>query len=154
MDKELFEKELLERMYKAGYRYIARDSGFSLYAYRDKPVKGDMYWRAGGQPEQRSLSLFLFNDLYNQIEFENDEPFDIIKALGITDWTQVPKDTKVLVSHDGEYWTKRYFSEYRKNSAQPFVVYADGVTSWSATYDGNIAKYEYCKLAKVEETYE
>lgn len=146
MDKELFEKELLERLYKAGYRYIARDAGYSLYAYWYKPVKGDMYWATGGQPKQRSLSLVLFNDLYSQIEFEDEEPFDIIKALGIVDWSKVPKDTKVLVSRDGEFWTNRYFKEYRKNSAQPFVVYADGVTSWSAAYDGNIAKFEYCKL--------
>lgn len=85
MNKSEFSQELLKRLYKAGYRYIVRDSDFSLYAYWYKPVKGSMYWTMGSQPEQRSFSLFLFNDLYNYIEFEDEEPFNIAKALGTID---------------------------------------------------------------------
>lgn len=81
MDKKEFSQELLKRLYKAGYRYIVRDSDFSLYAYWYKPVKGNMYW-TGSQPEQ---PLFLFNDLYNYIEFEDEEPFKIAKAIDIID---------------------------------------------------------------------
>lgn len=83
MDKKELSEELLKRLYKAGYRYIVRDSGFSLYAYWYKPIKGNMYWTDGSQLGQRSLSLFLFNDLYNYIEFDDEEPFSIAKALGV-----------------------------------------------------------------------
>ncbi|KGF47565.1 hypothetical protein HMPREF0872_04005 [Veillonella montpellierensis DNF00314] len=143
MDKKELRKEILQRLYEKGYRYIARDLKPLLYVYKEKPYK---YYDLWNSEDPSMLPFDAFNDLFQDVKFEDKEPFDIEKELGIVDWSTIPKDTKVLVSRDGEFWTNRYFKEYRKNSAQPFVVYADGVTSWSAAYDGNIAKFEYCKL--------
>lgn len=146
MNKNEFRKALLEHLYERGYRYIARDYNSCIFTSKDKLRKQERTWLGGAS----MYGLYAFSDLFQDIQFENEEPFNIAKELGIVDWSTIPKDTKVLVSRDGEFWTNRYFKEYRKNSAQPFVVYSDGVTSWSAAYDGNIAKFKYCKLAEGE----
>lgn len=150
MDKKELRKEILQLMYDKGYRYIARDGDGSVHIYKTSPEKRHSYWANG----DLFVRLYFTDNLFEDVKFEDKEPLDIAEELGVIDWATIPIDTKVLVSRDGKWWTKRYFKEYRKNSAQPFVVYSDGVTSWSAAYDGNIAKFEYCKLAKVEETYE
>lgn len=64
-----------------------------------------------------------------------------------TDWSKVEVDTKVLVSHNGEHWIKRYFSKFE---AGFICVFADGNTSWSAELDGKtcIETWEYTKLAE------
>lgn len=144
MEQKELRMGILQLIYDNGFKFLARDKDNRLYVYTKRPKKKDEYWDSVGILERLKFSDELFAD----IRFEDKEPLNIAEEIGVLDWSTIPKDTKVLVSHDGEFWTNRYFKEYRKNSAQPFVVYADGVTSWSATYDGNIAKFEYCKIAE------
>lgn len=148
MDKELSEKELLERLYKFGYRYIARDSDRCLYAYCRKPKKMGAYWVS----EAKSTWLFLFEDLFENVTFEDEEPFDIAKKLGVVDWFDVPIDTKVLVSSDNKHWHKRHFAKFDEKGAAKFIVYGFGETSWTSSgrCDDFRVAYEYCKLAEGE----
>ncbi|WP_277293025.1 hypothetical protein [Veillonella montpellierensis] len=146
MNKKEYEKNLLERLYRFGYRYIARDKDSCLYSYCRKPKKMDIYWTAG----EKSTWLYLFDDLFDYLTFEDKEPFDITKELDSTDWSTIPKDTKVLVSDGGKDWSNRYFKEYQENSSYPFIVYINGATSWSATTDGFVIGYKYCKIAEEE----
>lgn len=147
MDKNELEKEILSRLYEKGYRYIARNKDKSLYAYNSKPMKGEVIWVGG----MYKSGLSFFNDLYDYIKFENEEPFDIAKKLDIVDWSIVPKDTKVLVSFNGVTWFRRYFAGYVSGKAiNHFIVYADGATSWStSTTDEEYTEgYRYCKLLR------
>lgn len=147
MNNKELRKGLLQRLYEKGYRYIARDLSLRLYGYKEKPYKYYDLWNS----ENLSMIPFsTFNYLFQDVKFEDEEPFDIAKELGIIDWSKIPKDTKVLVSDGGKYWSNRYFKEYQENSSNPFVVYINGTTSWSATTDGFVVGYRYCKLAEEE----
>lgn len=59
------------------------------------------------------------------------------------DWEKVPVDTKILVSHGGEEWYRRYFKEYKDGKV---IAFGYGATSWSDTYIE--CGYEYAKLAE------
>lgn len=146
MDKKELRNEVLRLMYDKGYRYIARDGYGSVHVYKTSPEKRHSYWTNG----DLFARLHFTDNLFEDVQFKNEEPFSIEKALGIVDWSKIPEDTKVLVSRDGKWWTKRYFKEYQENSEKPFIVYAEGATSWSAAYGGLVAEYEYCKLAEEE----
>ena len=60
----------------------------------------------------------------------------------VVDWSEVPVDTKVLVSDNNLDWHKRYFSEYIDCGVYAF---ADGKTSWNMT---DVNMWRYCKLAE------
>lgn len=60
----------------------------------------------------------------------------------LIDWNEIPVDTKVLVSDDGESWYKEYFS-YTLNTM--FYTF-DGGTSWNNKE--NTIGWSYCKLAE------
>lgn len=131
MDKKELRKEILQRLYEEGYRYITKGSWKRTTAHTKKPIK-----------------LFLFDDLFEDVTFEDEEPLSITKELGFIDWSTIPKDTKVLVSNDGEKWYKKHFKEYKEDCVEPFVVYCFGNTSWTSE---TITAYKYCKLAEEEE---
>ena len=61
----------------------------------------------------------------------------------VVDWSEVPVDTKVLVSNDGERWDKAYFKQYKDGI---FYCFSDGRTSWTSIFS---KEYKYCKLAEV-----
>ena len=61
-------------------------------------------------------------------------------------WSEIPIDTPVLVSNDGEQWKRRYFS--RVNCYGTVFVFVRGTTSWSS--DGHEAWFSHVKLAEVE----
>lgn len=63
------------------------------------------------------------------------------------DWSDVPVDTPVLVSDDGENWVRRYFAKITKLGT--IFVYSSGATSWSASTNP-VVHYKYAKLAEVE----
>lgn len=146
MNTQELRKGILQLIYDKGGRYIARDEDGIAYIYRECPVKEKKYWFNTGINEKLRFLDVLFQD----VSFKDEEPLSIAKELGIIDWSAVPKDTKVLVSRDGKWWTKRYFKEYQEDSEKQFIVYAEGATSWSAAYGGLVAEYEYCKLAEEE----
>ncbi|WP_277301184.1 hypothetical protein [Veillonella montpellierensis] len=134
---------VLQSMHNKGYRYIARNEDGNVHVYKTLPEKKCSYWTTG----DLFIRLFIFAPLFDDVTFEDGEPLDIAKELGITDWSKVPIDTKVLASNDGKKWEKRHFKEYREDKRNPFVVYAYGLTSWSATGEHAI-RCKYCKLAE------
>ncbi len=143
MDKKEVKKLVLQSMHNKGYRYIARNEDGNVHVYKTLPEKKCSYWTTG----DLFIRLFIFAPLFDDVTFEDGEPLDIAKELGITDWSKVPIDTKVLASNDGKKWEKRHFKEYREDKRNPFVVYAYGLTSWSATGEHAI-RCKYCKLAE------
>lgn len=63
------------------------------------------------------------------------------------DWSEVPIDTPVLASCDGERWYRRYFAGVRDGKPETYDV---GATSWSV--DGNrTCVWKYMKLAEGNE---
>ena len=61
-----------------------------------------------------------------------------------TDWTKVPVDTPVLVSHYGRNnLVKRYFAAYIPGYKAPFICFGDGATSENAS---GIIEWHDCKL--------
>jgi hypothetical protein len=52
------------------------------------------------------------------------------------------KDELVLVSNDGFYWTKRYFSKYIENK---YYCFKQGRTSKTAIDSNDISAWIYCK---------
>lgn len=147
-DKEA-RQYILQQLYDEGYRYLARDENVFLYAYKYKPVKEKHIWddTYGASSYLRVHSFLCFKD----IRWVDEEPLDIVKELGIIDWTKVPKDTKVLVWDKGEnIKNKRYFSHYEaQGTAYPFNVYRGGTTSWTGA--NKTAGYRYCELFNEEE---
>ena len=61
------------------------------------------------------------------------------------DWENIPVDTKILVSIDGEEWIKRYFAKYIKGKV---YVWDYGATSFSSNH---CTKWAYAKLYEEEE---
>lgn len=142
-DKEA-RQYILQQLYDAGYRYLARDKNTFLYAYKQRPAKQQNMW---SDTNYISSCVLLYSFLcFKDIKWVDSEPLDIAKELGTIDWTKVPKDTKVLVwDEPGDRKKKRYFSHYlTKNHTFPFAVYCNGATSWNAT-DG-VVDYRYCEL--------
>lgn len=145
-----FRESLLQYLYEKGLRYIARDGyPVALYAYYDKSSKSGDAWC--GEPF-RWERLDLFDELFPDIKWEDEEPFNIATHLDITDWAIVPVDTKVLVrDNDTEKWEKAYFKEYRADDPYvPFVTFGIGKTSWSASSSSDTG-WAQCKLAEAEE---
>ena len=62
------------------------------------------------------------------------------------DWSEVPIDTKVLVSDDNENWDRGYFAGYDRRNK---VIYAFplGATSWT-NEDMGRTEWRYVKLAE------
>lgn len=58
-----------------------------------------------------------------------------------------PIDTKVLVSHSGEYWYNRYFAGFSEDEKEPYFAFEHGATSWSSDGSETIA-WKYCKLVE------
>lgn len=146
MDKKELRKGALQIIYDNGYRYIARNKDGIGYIYIEKPTKGERCWlnRTG------AIRLSFFENLFEDVTFEDKKPLNIAEELGFIDWSTIPKDTKVLVSNDTKNWAKGHFKKYVWSSRTPFVVYAYGTTSWTAKSDDYTGVYEYCKLAEEE----
>ena len=74
---------LLKSYYDKNYRYVARDRNDSLYFYKKCPIKKQDYW-ANPEDEGCNYARFLlepFIDLFDFIEWKDDEPFAIEKIL-------------------------------------------------------------------------
>lgn len=138
-------KWLLQKAYDVGYRYLAMDKGREIFLYKNKPVKEESAWRG----LCGNVYSWLYETINPLVSWEDEEPFDIGKYLGIIDWENVPVDTKVLVSDDGKNWEKRYFKFYNKeNNRCKRVCFADGRTSWSNKDNHEGIGWRYCKLAE------
>ena len=60
------------------------------------------------------------------------------------DWSNVPVDTKILISTNNKSWTKRYFAGLHSNGN--VMAWRDGRTSFSATNSEDYSCWEYAKL--------
>ena len=150
-DKEL-EKELLKRLYDRGWQYIARDKWDCLCAFTSKPEKKDGIWYANEFVLELECVKYVAPTMVEEIQWTDEEPFDIGEYLGIVDWENIPVDTKVLVRDGDDYpWKRAYFKRYHKESLLPFEVFGEGRTSWSAKCGSY--QYKQCKLW-VEEEYD
>lgn len=144
VDSKEIKRYVLEAFYKEGFRYMARYKNGDLWLYKRKPWKDVVFWRVeycDGAPSHGNFPCFA------DISWDDEEPFDIGKFLGIVDWTKVPKDTPVLVwNKEGEGKKRAHFSHYVSTAVVcPFCVFIDGGTSWSKK---NVtAHYTYCELA-------
>lgn len=145
MNNKELRKEVLQRFYNKGDKYIARDKNNEVYIYKTLPEKKGSYWSNG----YGAVKLFYFSDLFEDVTFEDEQSLDIAKELGIIDWSKVPKDTRVLVSNDGKAWVRRHFAKFNEKGVAKFIVYGLGETSWTVTNrsDDFRVAYEYCKLA-------
>lgn len=72
------------------------------------------------------------------------------KSEVCVDWSNVAVDTPILVSDNGNYWSRRYFAKYENG-----MVYAfnGGKTSWS-NHGEEPTAWEYAKLAESEGEHE
>ncbi len=139
---------LLLKAYEAGFRYITMDDGGEVFLFKNKPSKRTCDWYDGGS-DLGSFPMCLCESFNPLVSWEDKEPLDIGKYLGIVDWGNVPVDTKVLVSHDGENWKKRHFKCYvPKNDEHKYVCFENGRTSWSDGYEYDEVGWRYCKLAE------
>ena len=151
-DKEA-RQYILQQLYNAGYRYLARDATDKLFAFCTCPEKREQYAFWVDKPTDfNAKHMFIVDCLcFKDIRWVDEEPLDIAKELGIIDWTKVPKDTKVLVwDEPGEIKKKRYFSHYKSYGATfPFMVYCEGATSWTSANE--TIGFRYCELFNEEE---
>ena len=71
------ELEELRKLFGAGYKWAARDRDGKAFAYKDKPMKGNVSWQ--GYEVKRLRHEF------EDLSFENDKPLDLTKLfLGVS----------------------------------------------------------------------
>ena len=63
------------------------------------------------------------------------------------DWSEIPIDTKVLVSNDGIEWKRRYFAKYENGLVYAFSHLG---TSWTLS-ESDVIAWEYVKLPESED---
>ena len=70
---EAEELEELRDLFAAGYKWAARDRDGKAFAYKDKPMKGNVSWQ--GYEVKRLRHEF------EDLSFENEEPLDLTKLF-------------------------------------------------------------------------
>lgn len=68
------EVEIAKNLLKEGYGWIARDESNTLYAYKDRPEKGENGWMS---VEDWLLSASRVIPLFKSIRWEDDEPVSL-----------------------------------------------------------------------------
>lgn len=105
----------------------------------------------------KDMTIEEFKDyLTDNNMLEADEREYLIEWLNkdIIDWSKMPKDTKVLVrNYVDNSWKRRYFAGYDENNDKPYLVYRDGMTSWSEGDNTQPLNYKYCELVEEEITH-
>lgn len=143
----MLREELLKFLYEKDIRYLWKlHDKASLFGLWKKPDKEGERWRF---LRYTACCLDVMSDLFPEVE--PCVPFDIGKELEIVDWKNVPVDTPVLVSADGEIWERAYFKQYVEVNIDPFIAFADGRTSWSKKGMVDWHAWKYCKLAEVND---
>ena len=74
----MLEKEVLERVKAKGFSYIARDENKKILAYDEEPEKISFGWKAR---RNRCHNLYIFNDLFSFVNWEDEEPTKIDDVL-------------------------------------------------------------------------
>ncbi len=92
---------------------------------------------------ERTSDGLLLGDIYYTSKILS---MDLIeKPVKEVDWSNIPIDTKVLVSTSGEEWVRRYFAKYENGK---IYVWDYGATSFSSN---RCTEWTYTKLYKEEE---
>jgi hypothetical protein len=76
----LHEKCILETINKK-YKWITRDEDDDLYIYTHQPIKKEIDWENSMTKASECCSLTIFNDLFNFIKWEDEEPYLIEDIL-------------------------------------------------------------------------
>lgn len=64
------------------------------------------------------------------------------------DWSKVPVDTPILVrDKENVTWCNRYFAKFDDNR---IYAWRDGSTSWTASGNYDVTRWNYAKLAESE----
>lgn len=148
MTDEELRKEILQRVYNRGARYVAKDANGEIYAYENKPSLDALgYWKDMTEDLNSVIvELTYFDDVFPDLRMCIETLLDISKELKILDWGAVEINTKVLVSNDCDIWYRRHFFKYMPSETAKYWTYAKGQTSWSCE---NLPEFwEYCKLAE------
>ena len=87
-------------------------------------------------------------ELYNEYEDGITDLYYVSEIASlefkeIIDWSEMPVDTKVLVSKDNEIWFKRYFAKYENGK---IYCFRNGASSFSADDETDILTWKYVKL--------
>lgn len=83
-----FERELLKRVRKKGFGYIARDESKNLYLYSNKPVKDSHKWESTLHYSKEGHYIYIgvfLNDLFQFVKWEDKEPYSIEELLKESD---------------------------------------------------------------------
>lgn len=146
-----FKEMLLKNLCDNWFEYIAKDVKGNLCAYKEKPFKGEYCWEIEYGYEEEVYNLNAFKSFFDDISWDDDEPFKINKPVELIDWKNVPADTKVLVCNfKNGLWKKKYFYAYRPDTFPnaPFVTFSSGATSWTSE---DIDNWKYCKLVNKDD---
>ena len=77
-------EDLLERLWKENYRYLARDEDGELFAFSIKPEKQESIWTIyvnGYETFKYGDSEIISNDNFTEIKCEDEEPTEIADLL-------------------------------------------------------------------------
>lgn len=151
--KSIVKKYLLKLFYEADFRYLARDKNGEVWMYTHKPIKKESVWDGKNiNFNQDEVIEAIADDIFDNIKWSDDEPFDISQALGKepeVNWYEVPVDTPVWVSDfpiDEGGAILLHFAGYSdKNKDYPFNTWEHGKTSYTAE---DTTEWKYCRLVK------
>lgn len=145
-----FKTILLQELHSRGYKYIVRDDNDALYAFKEKPTKHQWVWSVNDSDDHLNdyISICVFNDLFQEIKWEDEEPFFIGAYIEGVNWLKIPINTNVFVrNHDDDDWYPRHFAGFDVNNKEfPFKAFKWGRTKW--TNSGSINQWAQCKLAE------
>ena len=120
-----FRKFILKDLIERGYKYIARDSDGTLYAYSHKPIKQYKVWGFEIDTYDKEYeNISILKTIFTDIKWEDVEPF----RIPYTDWKEVPVDTPVVYTGVSGKNYIRYFCKYDEENDR-VVLYIDGRTS-------------------------
>lgn len=73
------QREQLKAIWTLSGRWIAKDMDGALYAYIQKPEKGNCVWLTGG----KCFYILDYLHVANLVSWSDTDPYDIGKALGV-----------------------------------------------------------------------
>lgn len=128
----------LEEKYNANMEFITK-----LRTYCDNHTCKE---RAPSNTPKCDLSICRCECRAEEICFDNFKK--IMEYEPPVDWSKVPVDTKIYVKdQENDLWERRHFSHYTSDGK--IYAFCNGTTSFTA--DDGTSRWEYAKLAEVED---
>lgn len=134
-------KVYLKEFYKHGYNYIFYnpDTNHYMMSSREPEFKDDIFMYHNGKTFtlDTGFSIAVLSELLKDRNY-----IKISEQLNVVDWSNLPVDTKVMVSYDGENWYNNHFAKYENGTVYTWI---GGGTSWStSSVNGD---WKYAELA-------